>query len=88
MTLREAILDALSDDGESIKQICEYLEFLNIFATKEAVAKLLDTLWKENKITIVYPPLGVVESLLVENINDFWFEMTDEGRGEWEAIEI
>jgi hypothetical protein len=88
MTLREAILDALSDGGESIKQIKEYLEFLNIYAAKENVVKLLDVLWKENKITIIYPERVSVKSLPVEGIDIYWFEMTIEGRREWEKIEI
>lgn len=88
MTLREAILDALSDDGESIKQVREYLKFLNILATRDDVVKVLNSLLKENKIIIVYPENVELESLFVEDISDFWFEMTDEGRVEWERIEI
>ena len=87
MILREAILDALADGGESIVQIREYLEYLNILSTAEDLIKLLDCLLKEKKIRIAYPQNIKVESLPCDIVNDFWFELTDMGRCEWEQIE-
>ena len=55
MTLREAILDALIDDGESIIQISEYLNFLGIVFSREDVIKMLDVLFIEEKLKVVYP---------------------------------
>jgi hypothetical protein len=87
LILREAILDALADDGESIVQVREYLKYLNILSTAEDVIELLDCLLKEKKIRIAYPQNIKVESLHCGMVNDFWFELTDMGRCEWEKIE-
>jgi len=87
MTLREAVLDALADDGESIVQISEYLQHLAISATKEEITELLNTLFSEKKIYVAFPRNLNIQSISSELIDYLWFELTDAGKSEWEQIE-
>jgi hypothetical protein len=87
MTLREAILDAVVDDTESIVQISEYLKFLSIDFLKKDVIELLDVLINEGKLRIAYPSGFKEKSLLFYNgIDELWFEITKEGLIEWNNI--
>ena len=87
MTLREAILDSLVDDGETIKQINEYLIYLGILTTERSIIEILNKLLEEEKIIIVFPENINLESLLdCEYISDLWFELTQKGYEEWETI--
>lgn len=56
MNIREAILDALADGGESIIQIQEYLNYLGLNIDKEKLFNEIATLLKQGKIYIEYPP--------------------------------
>ncbi len=88
MNMREGILDALVDEGETIIQILEYLNFLKLNPDKEGVIHEIVSLLKEGKIYIKYPP--ELEDYTIINlsiIEDYWFELTQDGRSEWESIE-
>lgn len=87
MTLREAILDALIDDGESIIQISEYLNFLDIVFSRKDIIEMLNVLFIEEKLKVAYPKDFKVESLISYNeIDELWFELTEKGRDEWNDI--
>jgi len=87
MNLREAILDALADEGESIVQIKEYVRYLKIPAKSNEIKEMLNDLYINNKIKIVYPnDLNLTNITNYKNIKDLWFEMTEDGRLEWDKI--
>lgn len=89
MTLREAILDALADDGESIVQILGYLKHLGYIENSKTLKYILENLLEESIIMIVYPPNKTITDFKVlkgMNVEDFWFEMTPKGYREWQKI--
>ncbi len=89
MNLREGILDALADDAESIVQIKGYLEYLKIIASDNEIVTEISKLLEQQKIVIVYPydKKGTI-NLDIANIEDYWFDLTQEGRNEQQAIKI
>lgn len=87
MNIREGILDALVDGGESLKQIHEYLNYLGLKIDKKSLIAEVVTLFKQGKIYIEYPPdARNIKELDLNNIEDYWFELTQEGRSEWDNI--
>jgi hypothetical protein len=87
--LRDAILDALKDDGESIIQIFRYLDYLKIKFSTEMVKAELVRLLNDECVKIAYPyglNSGEFENATDENISDFWFELTPKGENEWSLI--
>ncbi len=87
MNIREGILDSLVDGGESIVQITEYLEYLKIQSSRSVVVNEIKQLLRQKKIYIEYPSIakGMVE-IEVDKIEDYWFELTESGRLEWDRI--
>ncbi|MDQ2085525.1 hypothetical protein RBH29_03640 [Herbivorax sp. ANBcel31] len=87
MNAREGILDALVDGGESIVQIKEYLDYLSINIDKDKLINEIKLLFRQRKIRIEYPPevkdITELDSLKIE---DYWFELTEEGWAEWNLI--
>lgn len=87
MDIREAILDALVDGAESIIQIQEYLSYLGLSVNRETLFAEMATLLKQGKIYIEYPPEAKgTDELNIADIEDYWFELTPEGRSEWNNI--
>lgn len=88
MTLREAILDALIDDGESIIQISEYLNFLGFEATESDIIETLNNLFVEGQVEVAYPRELEEKSLKAfkGEIKELWFELTAKGKKEWSDI--
>lgn len=90
MNIKEGILDALIDDGESIIQVEEYLSYLGIEFKREMVKQTLVEFLKECLVEISYPlnkSMIDFECSQGETIEDFWFELTEKGRKEWEKID-
>jgi len=88
MNLREGILDALVDDGESIVQIVEYLNYLKIKFDTVQVIKQLEQLLIEEKIRIEYPPDSKgLQQINRNKVGDYWFELNQIGREEWGKID-
>ena len=89
MTLREAILDALIDDGESIIQISEYLNFLGFESTESEIIETLNNLYIGGQMKVVYPREFKEKSLkeFKGEIRELWFELTTKGKKEWSDIE-
>ncbi|MTI49371.1 hypothetical protein [Sporosalibacterium faouarense] len=89
MNIREGILDSLADGGESIIQIEEYLIFLGIHSFRYDIINELKTLLRQNKIYIEYPPSAKgINEIKLDSIKEYWFELTEAGRAEWENIEV
>jgi|LSQX01.2.fsa_nt_gb hypothetical protein len=88
MTLREAILDALIDDGESIIQIKEYLNYLGLESTEVEIIEILNNLFIEGQVKVAYPRKFKEKSLkeFKGEITELWFELTTKGRKEWSDI--
>jgi hypothetical protein len=87
MNMKEAILDALVDDGETIIQICEYINYLGILAKFNTIKDTLNDLYVEGKIKVVYPPNFKEKSLKsIDDLEELWFELTPIGKIEWEKI--
>jgi hypothetical protein len=87
MNLKEAILDALVDDGETIIQIREYINYLGINTQFNRIIDSLNNLYVEGKIKVVYPPNFNDESLeSIDDLEELWFELTPIGKREWEKI--
>jgi hypothetical protein len=85
MSLRQAVLDALADDDETIIQIQEYIENLKINASQTEIEEMTKELLTQGKIFIVYPiEVNVLPKVI--KFSDLWFRMTKEGRMEWESI--
>lgn len=89
MTLREAILDALIDDRESIIQISEYLNFLGFESTESEIIETLNNLYIEGQVKVIYPREFKEKSLkkFKGEIRELWFELTTKGKKEWSDIE-
>jgi hypothetical protein len=89
MTLREEILDALADDGESIETIKSWFKHVNVSFPDEEIINELTTMLKEKAITIAYPydKKGSL-SLDIKHIEDYWFELTLLGRSEQQHIKL
>ena len=88
--MRDAILDALGDDGESIIQISEYLQYLSINYTDEIVISTILNLLDEQLIKIELPrnkTSNDFRSAGSEEKMDYWFELTKAGEIEWQKIE-
>ncbi|MHC1723211.1 MAG: hypothetical protein AB9836_08415 [Aminipila sp.] len=88
-TLRDMILDALKDDGESIVQITEYIKYLKMNYAIDAIVEELAKLLEDDFIEIVYPVGKTITELrnaTKENITDFWFALTSKGEHEWSHI--
>ncbi len=91
MNLRESILDAIVDDSESIVQIKNYLNYLEIPYTDELLKDSILELLNESVIKIVYPPnRNIIDVTKANNIAiiDYWFELTEKGREEWNIIQF
>jgi hypothetical protein len=89
MNLREAVLDALVDDGESIRQISEYLQYLKIDNSSETIVNVVISLMNEQLIRIVYPHNKTMDNFVNadnEGKLEFWFELTECGHKEWKKI--
>ena len=88
MTLREAILDALIDDGESIIQVSEYLNYLGFEATESEIIEILNNLFIEGQVKVAYPREFGEKSLreFTGEIRELWFELTAKGKEEWDTI--
>ncbi len=89
MTLKDEILDVLADDGESIVQIRSRFEYYELnFSDKEIIDEL-SSLLRQGKIKIAYP-YSKKGSLTfdIENIEDYWFELTNEGRKEQQSLKL
>lgn len=90
MNFRDAILDALVDDGESIKQISEYLQYLGIAHSTEMIENMISKLLNEQLVKVSYPKDKTVGDFLIANEKErleFWFELTEYGLEEWDKIE-
>jgi hypothetical protein len=83
------ILDALKDDSESIVQITEYIKYLKMSYSMDAVIEELAKLLEEDFIEIVYPngiTITELRNATNKNITDFWFGLTSKGEHEWSLI--
>lgn len=88
MEIVEGILDSLADGGESIIQISQYLEFLGIKLDRKQLFNYIQELLRQGKIFIEYPPQSENTKVVdLSNIEDYWFNMTEEGRRDWDSIE-
>ena len=90
ITLREGILIALVDDGESIIQIEVSLKEFKIPFTRDLVKEQIINLINEELVEIVFPPDKTIDDLIKSNnesIEAFWFELSKRGRKEWEKID-
>jgi hypothetical protein len=90
MSLVEGILDSLKDDGESITQIKEYLDYIGIPYNKKLLKSSLIQLLRESLIKVEFPQdysLPEVENVSEEEFSNYWFELTDAGIKEWDKIE-
>jgi predicted DNA-binding protein YlxM (UPF0122 family) len=80
MTIREAVLDAIADDVESIVQIENYLRCFKSDIEREEVKHILIELLHDEWIHIVHPPkkrLTDFENSYGDAIEFYWFEQTD-----------
>lgn len=75
MNIREAILDALIDGGESIIQIQEYMNYLGLNIDREKLIRIIETLFNQGKIYIEYPH-EEIDELDIAKIEDYWFGLT------------
>jgi len=85
--LREGIMDALVDDGESIVQIEEFLKYIKFPSERQQLKKIIIELLNESLIEIAYPPKKNVIDFANSNdetIEDYWFELTKKGYTEWQ----
>jgi len=83
------ILDALKDDSESIVQITEYIKYLKMSYSMDAIIEELAKLLEEDFIEIVYPngiTITELRNATNKNITDFWFGLTSKGEHEWSLI--
>jgi hypothetical protein len=90
ISLREGILDALVDDGESIVQIEGALKYLEIPFERQLLKKIIVELLNESLIEIAYPlKKNIIDffSSNGETIEDYWFELTKKGYAEWQKID-
>lgn len=88
LKLREAILDALVDDPESIIQIYEYTSYLGMNVSRDQILEILNDLLIERRIKVVDPKNFNGNSLkALINIEDLWFDLTETGKIEWDAID-
>ena len=89
MNIREGILDALADGGESIIQIHQYLAYLHFDIDRAILIDEVIMLHKQGKIYVVFPfEATYADELDLNIIEDYWFEMTQEGRSEWDNIKM
>ena len=90
LPLREGILDALVDDGESIVQIEQFFEYINVTVERQLLKKIIIELLNESLIEIAYPNNKSVVDFTNSNdetIEDYWFELTKKGYTEWQKID-
>ena len=88
MNMREGILDSLVRDQRTAELIQKYLEVSDINFTEEGLINEIVSLFKEGKIYIEYPPKSKNQRTINFNeIEGYWFELTQEGQVEWERIE-
>jgi hypothetical protein len=58
---------------------------------RKFIKDLLISLLQDSLLKIVYPYDRSIDEFILsgeETIEDYWFEMTDKGRAEWEASEF
>jgi len=78
MTIKEAILDSLCDDYESLTQIYNYLVYLGI---KTDISEI------KNKIEeLIIEGLIFIEKSLSNEEDGEWYGMTTEGEKAWKNI--
>lgn len=88
MNIIEGILDSLADGGESIIQISEYLTYLGINVEGNVLIATILELIDAEKIIVEYPKEERGrKSIDITQIEDYWFELTSEGRKDWNNIE-
>lgn len=90
MNFEEGILDALADDGESIQQISEHLQHLDIKYSIGDIVEMLLKMFNEKLIKIVYPRNRTImdfKNASCEDKYNYWFELTELGKEEWSKIE-
>ncbi|WP_078554465.1 hypothetical protein [Bacillus alkalicellulosilyticus] len=91
MSLHECILDALSDDDESIIQIEGYFKHTTYKSNRNDIKTILIDLLKNDLINISYPAEKSKEDFIKSNshtIEDFWFGRTEKGTEVWNKIEF
>jgi hypothetical protein len=87
MSFQKCILDALTDDGESIVQIEGYFRHTTYKTNRTEIKDVMIQLLNDGLIQIVYPPNKTKENFIKSNsmtVEDFWFEQTKKGREIWE----
>ncbi len=86
--LRLEILNTMADDGENIETIEDMLRNISdVVASKDHIVKIIADLLKDGSIYIRYPQNVQPDDFLDstgEKLYDFWFEMTNKGRAEWD----
>lgn len=87
MNLREGILDALVDGGESIVQIFEYMKHLGIPSDRAGILLEINQLLEQGAIRIEYP-IDIDKIMIDEGdeVENYWFGLTQKGRSDWSAI--
>jgi hypothetical protein len=91
ISLLDGILDSLADDGESIIQIEQYLNYLGVLYNRVSVKMSLIELLNKKLIYIAYAEGCNVPHIDISNdfdIEDYWFELTKAGKEEQAKIVI
>lgn len=84
MKTQKIILDSLADEMESIVQIQEYFTYLGYTIERQVILSEIESLLKSNLIRIRYP--DNITKIDEEKIEDYWFELSELGKREWEKI--
>jgi len=87
MNIQEEIMNVLQDDDESIIQIENSFSYYNIKYNRTEVVEALRQLLFEEKIEIQYPFEKKDERELdINQIEDYWFGLTEVGKKEMKKI--
>lgn len=89
VSMRDAILDSLADDGESVIQIEQYLNYLGVLYDRACVKGSIIDLLGKGVICICYPvgsDMIDIETSDEQGIEEYWFELTEAGKVEQERI--
>ena len=91
VAMHDAILDSLADDGESIIQIEQYLNYLGVLYDRVYAKRSIFDLLRKGLIYISYPvgsDMIDIEKSDDQRIEEYWFELTDAGKLEQNRIVI
>jgi hypothetical protein len=89
ITMREAILNSLVDDDESIVQIESELIKNGVSYNMDSLKKAIKELLLVSEIIIRYPPNKSIDDFInsdAVSIKNFWFGLTLKGYKEWDNI--